>query len=217
MLNKIYLLDLKFYDYFNKYDFHKLYKELLNFCTVDLSAFYFDIRKDTLYCESLNSEKRIACIKLLNIILDNLIRWFAPILSFTTDEIFKIIFKDKKSIHLEQFKKVPEHIYDQNLEEKWQKLKSIREVCNSSIEEKRASKLIGSSLEAQLKIELDEKNYVNFKDIDFAELCITSGAEIFKSTDNKLSVETMKAEGNKCPLCWKLKSKKCDRQNCGLV
>ena len=170
-----------------------------------------------MYCESLNSDKRIACIKLLNIILDNLIRWFAPILSFTTDEIFKIIFKDKKSIHLEQFKKVPEHIYDQNLEEKWQKLKNIREVCNSSIEEKRASKLIGSSLEAQLKIELDEKNYVNFKDTDFAELCITSSAEIFKSTDNELRVETMKAKGNKCPLCWKLKSKKCDRQNCGLV
>ena len=87
----------------SNYDFHNLYKELLNFCTVDLSAFYFDIRKDSLYCDTKNSSKRKNCITVLNIILESLLKWFAPILSFTTEEIYRLIIKNKKSIHLENF------------------------------------------------------------------------------------------------------------------
>ena len=83
MLHKIYNLNSKFNKYFKDYDFHNLYKELLNFCTVDLSAFYFDIRKDTLYCDPINSEKRKSTLILLNVILNSLIRWFAPILSLS--------------------------------------------------------------------------------------------------------------------------------------
>jgi isoleucyl-tRNA synthetase len=94
MLHKIYILNEKFNEYFKNYDFHNLYKNLLNFCTNDLSAFYFDIRKDSLYCDTKNSENRKSTIKLLNIILNALLKWFAPILSFTTEEIFKLIFKD---------------------------------------------------------------------------------------------------------------------------
>ena len=216
MLNKIYLLDEKFHDYFAKYDFHNLYKELLNFCTVDLSAFYFDIRKDTLYCDAKETKKRQACIKLLNIILDNLIRWFAPILSFTTEEIFRLISKNKKSIHLESFGKIPDNFHNKEIDEKWNELKKIRDICNISIEEKRASKEIGSSLEADLIIELDEKNYQQFIDIDFSEICITSSASLKKSKDNEINVTTLKAEGNKCSVCWKLKVNKCERQHCGL-
>jgi isoleucyl-tRNA synthetase len=216
MLNKIYLLDEKFHDYFAKYDFHNLYKELLNFCTVDLSAFYFDIRKDTLYCDAKETKKRQACIKLLNIILDNLIRWFAPILSFTTEEIFKLISKNKKSIHLESFGKIPDSFYNKEVDEKWNELKKIRDICNISIEEKRASKEIGSSLEADLIIELNEKNYQQFIDIDFSEICITSSASLKKSEDNEINVSTLKAKGNKCSVCWKLKVNKCERQHCGL-
>jgi len=84
-----------------------LYKELLNFCTVDLSAFYFDIRKDTLYCDEFDSQKRKSTIILLNIILNALLKWFAPILSFTTEEIFRLISKNNKSIHLEKFLNFP--------------------------------------------------------------------------------------------------------------
>ena len=83
MLHKIYNLNSKFNKYFKDYDFHNLYKELLNFCTVDLSAFYFDIRKDTLYCDPINSEKRKSTLILLNVILNSLLRWFAPILSLS--------------------------------------------------------------------------------------------------------------------------------------
>ena len=213
MLNRIYLLNDNFQKNFKSYSFHNLYKELLNFCTVDLSAFYFDIRKDTLYCDKIDSEKRKNCILVLNIILECLLKWLAPILSFTTEEIFSIINKNNKSIHLEKFVKVPNSWNNINLNEKWTILKKIRDNCNISIEEKRAEKIIGSSLEAKIEVKLKSKLYEIAKNIDFAELCITSEAQI--SEDQKISedisVITFKAEGEKCPVCWKIKKSKCER------
>ena len=213
MLNRIYLLNDNFQKNFKSYSFHNLYKELLNFCTVDLSAFYFDIRKDTLYCDKIDSEKRKNCILVLNIILECLLKWLAPILSFTTEEIFSIINKNDKSIHLEKFVKVPNSWNNINLNEKWSILKKIRDNCNISIEEKRAEKIIGSSLEAKIEVKLKSKLYEIAKNIDFAELCITSEAQI--SEDQKISedisVITFKAEGEKCPVCWKIKKSKCER------
>ena len=114
MLNRIYSLNERFIKYFKNYDFHNLYKELLNFCTVDLSAFYFDIRKDSLYCDSLNSRKRKSCIIVLNILLNSLLKWFAPILSFTTEEIYQL-FQKNKSIHLEKFLDYPKKFKNGNL------------------------------------------------------------------------------------------------------
>ena len=213
MLNRIYLLNDNFQKNFKLYSFHNLYKELLNFCTVDLSAFYFDIRKDTLYCDKIDSEKRKNCILVLNIILECLLKWLAPILSFTTEEIFSIINKNEKSIHLEKFVKIPNSWNNINLNEKWFILKKIRDNCNISIEEKRAEKIIGSSLEAKIEVKLKSKLYEIAKNIDFAELCITSGAQI--SEDQKISEDisiiTFKAEGQKCPVCWKIKKGKCER------
>ena len=133
MLSKIYSLNKRFNICFKKYDFHNLYKELLNFCTVDLSAFYFDIRKDALYCDHLNSVKRRSCIIILNILLKSLLRWFAPILSFTTEEIYQLVSKKNKSIHLEKFLKYPENFKNEILEKKWSELVKIRDVCNISI------------------------------------------------------------------------------------
>jgi isoleucyl-tRNA synthetase len=197
MLHKIYALDINFKRYLKNYDFHNLYKELLNFCTVDLSSFYFDIRKDCLYCDPISSEKRKSVILLLNIILDALIKWFAPILSFTTEEIYKLVFK-KKSIHLEKFNIFPETFKNDNLELKWQELIKFRDICNLSIEEKRKNKIIGSSLEAVLKIEMSKNNFAIAKDIDFAELCITSAAHVIENEKVSISVLTEKAEGTKC-------------------
>jgi isoleucyl-tRNA synthetase len=213
MLHKIYSLNENFKNYFNNYDFHNLYKELLNFCTVDLSAFYFDIRKDCLYCDSKESKKRQSTIILLNIILSSLLRWFAPILSFTTEEIYRLIMNDDKSIHLTKFLKFPKNFKNENLNQKWLELIKIRNICNISIEEKRASKEIGSSLEASLKIDLDKKLNDISKDVDFSELCITSSAEVsyFENTETK--VQTTKAEGSKCPVCWKLSVDPCPRHS----
>ena len=153
MLNRVYSLNERFIKYFKNYDFHNLYKELLNFCTVDLSAFYFDIRKDTLYCDTLNSNKRKSCILVLNILLNSLLKWFAPILSFTTEEIYQLVSKKNKSIHLEKFQNYPKKFKDEELDKKWSELIKIRNICNISIEEKRASKEIGSSLEAEINIQ----------------------------------------------------------------
>ena len=89
----------------------------------------------------------------------------------------------------------------------------IREVCNSSIETKRASKEIGSSLEANLIIKLDDRLINLTKDVDFSELCITSNAVVEKNSSKEINVETAKAEGNKCPVCWKINKAKCERHS----
>ena len=213
MLNKIFTLNQNFNRYFKNYDFHNLYKELLNFCTVDLSAFYFDIRKDTLYCDPINSPKRQSTIILLNIILDCLLKWFAPILSFTTEEIYKLISENNKSIHLKKFLKIPDNFQNHELNKKWIELLKIRNICNVSIEEKRASKEIGSSLEADLKINLNSKFREYIKNIDLAEICITSKATITFGEQSDITVATTKALGEKCPVCWKISEKDCVRHS----
>jgi isoleucyl-tRNA synthetase len=211
MLHKMYKLNSNFNKYFNNYDFHNLYKELLNFCTVDLSAFYFDVRKDTLYCDQKNSEKRKSTIMLLNIILNSLLKWFAPILSFTTEEIYQLMIKKNKSIHLEKFLNFPKKFENSALNEKWSQLLKIRDLCNLSIEEKRANKEIGSSLEASLKVNLDKQSLETVKGIDLAELFITSSVEIEKTVSEKIIVKTNKAKGDKCAVCWKIYLDKCPR------
>ena len=212
MLHQIFVLYKNFKKYFEEYNFHKLYKELLNFCSLDLSAFYFDIRKDNLYCDPIDNKKRISTIKFLNIVVEVLLKWFAPVLSFTTEEIYSLLKIDEKgSIHLEKFPVLPSNWNNKELNNKWEELIKIRDKCNSSIELKRASKEIGSSLEANLKIFLNDKLIELSKGTDFSELCITSGAKIDKNKSEEIFIETTKAEGEKCPVCWKINVKPCER------
>ena len=211
MLHKIFSLNERFKKYFQNYDFHNLYKELLNFCTVDLSAFYFDIRKDTLYCDPIKSEKRKSSLILLNVLLNSLLRWFAPIISFTTEEIYQLVSKKNKSIHLESFLDFPKKFENKELSKKWSELIRIRDVCNVSIEEKRASKEIGSSLEAELKIKINNKYKEILSNIDISELCIVSKNDITFDEQSDILVETKKASGNKCPICWKISVDPCER------
>ena len=215
MLHKIYNLNILFEKNFEKYNFHSIYKEIINFCTSDLSAFYFDIRKDALYCDSLESKKRISTIEFLNIVLEILLKWFAPVLSFTTEEIHSLLkINEKGSIHLEKFPSIPSKWNNPDLNNKWTELIKIRDKCNSSIELKRASKEIGSSLEANLKILLNDKLIQLSKGTDFSEICITSGADvdkIKKDDGEEIIIETNKAEGKKCSVCWKIMKDKCER------
>ena len=180
-----------------------------------MSAFYFDIRKDTLYCDPLENKKRISTIKFLNIVLEILLKWFAPVLSFTTEEIYSLLKIDEKgSIHLEKFPTIPSNWNNVDLNNKWTELIKIRDKCNSSIEIKRASKEIGSSLEANLTILLNDKLIELSKGTDFSELCITSGAKIDKINEKgseEIVIKTAKAEGKKCPVCWKINIKPCER------
>ena len=115
------------------------------------------------------------------------------------------------------FPKIPENWNNKDLNLRWDDLKKIRDVSNISIETKRALKEIGSSLEADIKIKLNKKFYDNYKKFDFSEICITSSASVVldKSSDKEISVDTFKAKGNKCPVCWKIKEGNCDRHNCG--
>ena len=214
MLHKIYTLNEEFNKNFKLYNFHNLYKELLNFCTVDLSSFYFDIRKDTLYCEKKDSQKRKDCIFVLNIILDCLLKWFAPILSFTTEEIYRLLNKDNgSSIHLKQFPKINQNWNNLEIQKNWNDLIHIRNAVNASIEKRREDKTIGSSLEANVKIKLDKKYFKLASQHDFSEICITSSAEVILDENLKdgVEVETLKAEGEKCPVCWKISQEKCKR------
>ena len=118
---------------------------------------------------------------------------------------------DNKSIHLTKFLEFPISFKNENLNQKWLELIKIRNVCNISIEEKRASKEIGSSLEANLIINLNEKIAELVKDIDFSELCITSHATIKKSKSDETVAITTKAEGVKCSVCWKINKNGCER------
>ena len=222
ILHQIFELSKNFEKYFKEYNFHKLYKELLNFCSLDLSAFYFDIRKDVLYCDDIKSEKRKICTNLLALTLDILLKWFAPILSFTTEEIFHIInSKTDSSIHLERFPKIPTNWENKKLSEKWEKIKIIRNVVNAGIEVKRSSKDIGSSLEADIEIYLGKEYLELVKDINLSEYFITSKACAKKMVDNNkifkindipnVGVLVQKAKGEKCSRCWKILGNPCER------
>ena len=222
ILHQIFELNKNYEKYFKEYNFHKLYKELLNFCSLDLSAFYFDIRKDVLYCDDLKSEKRKISTNLLALTLDILLKWFAPILSFTTEEIFQIVNVGKNSsIHFENFPKIPTNWENKKLNEKWEKLKIIRNVVNAGIEVKRANKDIGSSLEADIEVYLGEEYLELVKDINLSEYFITSKASIKNMiNDDKIfrlnavsnvGVLVQKAKGEKCSRCWKILENPCER------
>ena len=177
ILHKIYHISKSVENNLKNYNFHKLYKELLNFCTLDLSSFYFDIRKDVLYCDSLNSKKRKNCVIVLNIILESLLKWFAPILVFTTDEIYSLINKEEKNIHEHSFVKIPKIWENKKLNDKWDQLFKIKQEANIAIEAKRSNKEIGSSLEAEVKLTVNKNKFELLKNLDLAEYFITSKAE----------------------------------------
>ena len=229
ILHKVSSLDKTFSGLNTKYELHKIYVDLLNFCTVDLSAFYFDIRKDILYCDDLNTKKRINCITVLSIILKFLLKWFSPILVFTCEEIYQIIKKNnsKESIFLCDFPKFPEQWFNEKINEKWIFLKTLRSEINNYIEQKRNEKIIGSGLECSVHISLDNKYNTHLSDIDLAELFICSEVTIhnkekkFQEIKSEGSIDTLKvivekAEGSKCTHCWKVLKNKCYRNNCGI-
>ena len=118
---------------------------------------------------------------------------------------------DKKSIHLQNFIQIPTKFQNKDLNKKWIELKKIRDFCNISIEEKRASKEIGSSLEANLIIELNNELFKLAENIDMSELCITSSAKVKENETTEIVVETIKAKGKKCPVCWKISKINCKK------
>jgi isoleucyl-tRNA synthetase len=205
MLSRLLKMDEEIKNHILNYEFTKLSNKLHHFCNNELSAFYFDIRKDRLYCDAPNLFERRACRSVLAIILRALTAWFAPVLSFTTEEVWsyrpKDVFEDLESIHLFEFPNFPEEWENNVLEEKWQSIIALRKDVLAAIEPLRANKELGSSLEAAPTIVLSEEKMNIFKSIDFSEVCIT-GPVIYQNGDTKIAIE--KAKGEKCERCWKV-------------
>ena len=147
----------------------------------------------------------------LNIILESLLKWFAPILVFTTEEIYSLVNKKNESIHENSFVKVPKNWKNDKLYEKWSNLFEIKQETNVAIEEKRTSKEIGSSLEAEIKLNLSQEKFELLNDIDLAEYFIVSKAEKKLSKDDEIKIEVSKAKGEKCERCWKIVENQCKR------
>jgi isoleucyl-tRNA synthetase len=217
ILGRIFYLNKAIEENLKNYNFHKLYKELLNFCTLELSSFYFDIRKDVLYCDDLASKKRKDCIIVLNIILECLLKWLAPVLVFTTEEIYNLLNKNEKSIHETLFPEIPSKWESEELTKKWKEFYQIKQIVNIAIEEKRTNKEIGSSLEADVTINASEKEFLILEGLDLEEYFIASKVKKFQNkTEDKTTIEVKKSTGTKCTLCWKILDKKCNRKYCGI-
>ena len=150
----------------------------------------------------------------LNIILECLLKWFAPILVFTTEEIFSLINKKDISIHESLFVEIPDDWKNEKLSEKWLNLFKIKQEANIAIEEKRTNKELGSSLEAEIKIYIPKEKFELLDDLNLSEYFITSKAEKFISDNEEIKIEVKKASGKKCSRCWKILDEKCDRASC---
>ncbi len=196
------------------FDFNKVASALFNFCTNELSAFYFDIRKDVLYCDAAQAPRRRAARTVMDEAFRRIVTWFAPILCFTMEEAWLARFPgDNESVHLQTFFAVPKVWANSALIEKWARVRELRRVVTGALELERAAKKIGSSLEAVPTLYLaDEADADLLASVAFAEVAITSGihvmavaapADAFSLPDvNGASVAATLASGKKCARCW---------------
>jgi isoleucyl-tRNA synthetase len=199
-----------------EFDYKTVVASLSAFMNTELSAFYFDIRKDTLYCDPPSSLARKAALTAIDIICDAILRWFAPVLSFTCDEAWRLYRSDAEpSVHLKLFPDRLETFRDDALAAKWEIIRNVRRVVTGALEVERAAKRIGSSLEASpLVFVSDKKIFDTLFDVDLAEVCITSNAMVtnddapagaFRLNDVPgVAVVVEKAAGTKCARSWKI-------------
>ncbi len=215
MLHRLVELDEQIRTAYAAYDFKKVVALLTPFMTSDLSAFYFDIRKDALYCDPPSSQKRRAALATIEQIFRCVETWLAPILVFTAEEAWLSRYPKATSVHLELFPDVPSHWRDEALEQKWNDIRSIRAVVTGALELERAQKRIGSSLEAAPVVYIaDPKLRLALDGVDFAEICITSDISIeteadapidaFRLNETKgVAVAFAPASGIKCARSWR--------------
>ncbi|HEX2526227.1 MAG TPA: isoleucine--tRNA ligase [Geminicoccus sp.] len=197
------------------YDFLGPYKQVLEFASIDLSAFYFDVRKDSLYCDHPEDLRRRAARTVLDRVFEHLVRWLAPILVFTTEEAWRYRRGEEAgSIHLEQFLEIPASWMRPDLGERWDQVRTLRRVVTGALEIERREKRIGSSLEAAPEVYMTEAQARVLDGLDLAELAITSWAkakvgegpaDAFRLEEVAgASVVPKQAEGEKCLRCWRV-------------
>ncbi|WP_182086713.1 isoleucine--tRNA ligase [Aureimonas sp. ME7] len=203
---------LKSYDAF---DFKRIARTLLDFAVVELSAFYFDIRKDALYCDAPSSVRRKAALQVVRILFDRLVTWLAPLLPFTTEEAWLSRYPESRSVHLEQFRSCDPAWIDEGLAERWRAIRRVRRVVMGALEEERRAKRIGSSLEAAPRVFVADPALRGLlAGVDLAEIAITSDIEVsgeavpegaFQLADTPgIAVLPRRAEGAKCARSWKV-------------
>jgi isoleucyl-tRNA synthetase len=215
MLHRLAELDALVRSGYDAFDFKKITRALIDFSNVELSAFYFDVRKDALYCDAPSSLKRRAALAVIRKLFDCLVTWLAPMLPFTMEEAWLSRKPDAVSVHLEQFPDVPAEWRNDALEAKWEKIRAVRSVVTGALEIERREKRIGASLEAAPVVHIaDPELLAALEGQDFAEICITSAitlvagegpADAFRLTEvPKVSVEPKLAEGLKCARSWRI-------------
>ncbi|MDQ1185165.1 isoleucine--tRNA ligase [Agrobacterium larrymoorei] len=200
---------------YDSFEFKKIARALVDFSNVELSAFYFDIRKDALYCDAPSSLKRRSALYVIAKLFDCLVTWLAPMLPFTTEEAWLSRHPNAESVHLEQFPTIPAEWHSPAVDAKWEKIRKVRTVVTGALEVERREKRIGSSLEAAPVVHVADPDLMAALDgQDFAEICITSAisvvagegpADAFRLGEvQKVAVEQKLAEGQKCARSWRI-------------
>jgi isoleucyl-tRNA synthetase len=203
VLHRLTELDAKIRVAVDSYDWTGIYPELHNFCSVDLSAFYFDVRKDALYCDRPDSLRRRAARTVLDHLHRCLCTWLAPVLCFTSEEAWCARFGDDASVHLELFPTLPADWHDDALATKWDSIRAARRRITVPIEEARKANIIGSSLQAAVELPLNAEHQDLLDETTWAEIAIVSSVRIVPVTDEPLSRVTP-ASGDKCARCWRV-------------
>jgi isoleucyl-tRNA synthetase len=209
-------MDRSLRDDIKKYNYNHLLQSLHHFCALDLSAFYFDVRKDSLYCDAEDSLSRRAVRTVLETVFETLVRWLAPVLCFTTEEAWLARHDGKDSVHLKTFPDIPSAWRDEALCRKWAKIRDIRKVVTGAMERARADKVIGSSLQAAPEVYVTGAHEALLAGVNFAEICIASdlhlhvgeipaGAFTLPEVEG-VGVVVKLASGKKCERCWQVRN-----------
>ena len=205
VLHRLAEIDADLRRFVDDFDFSGYVTLLSTFINNDLSAFVFDIRKDSLYCDAATDPKRRAYRTVLDTLFHALTRWFAPVLVFTAEEVWGTRFPQGGSVHLLEWPAVEAGWRDDDLGARWDRLRILRSFATLAIEPARRDKLIGSSLEADLTIAANHADAALIASVDFAELAIVSGVDVVIAGDLEagISVAAARSDDARCERCWR--------------
>ncbi len=216
VLHRLFELDRQVRQLAAAYDFHTMFTAIHHFCAVDLSAFYFDVRKDSLYCDAPTEGRRRAARTVLDRVFDCLARWLAPVLCFTAEEAWLSRHGDgpETSVHLTTYAEVPPSWRDDALAERWTRIRDLRRVVTGALELERAQKRLGSSLQGAVTVFTDSAYVEALRGLDLAEICITSAGTLTTAPASagafalpdvaNVAVVVSPAPGEKCQRCWRV-------------
>jgi isoleucyl-tRNA synthetase len=193
---------------YEEYEFHVIYHAVHNFCVVDLSSLYLDILKDRLYTSAPSSHKRRSAQNAIYRVLKGMVKLMAPILAFTTDEVWRYLPQEgseEESVHVASFPRPEEEFLDEALEERWTRLWDAREEVTKALEKARQDKVIGHPLDAEVTLKAPPKLYDFLHEFgsELREIFIVSQVALERKGDSsELTVEVGRAKGAKCQRCW---------------